>query len=272
MLRRETYVPPFAADMPFTFALYQFRGDGGTRLVAGLAIPAEHLESMPAQGGGMAYAFRASLSVADTIGGGTWRIDTTIAVHAPAVLRAEDAIRVQLSLDLPSALLTTFRLTVRAGDESGARGQVYGGDLSMRAFPAGALSLSDIVLAASRHGSWRRGDVALALNPSEAFRADQAFPVFYEIYGLQAGSPYRTTLEVAPDAEGIGAARPKGRTFSVRYQGQATPAAGTDVLQELRDVRPQLPAGRYRLRLTVEAAGASASSERRIRLLQPPKA
>jgi GWxTD domain-containing protein len=181
-------------------------------------------------------AYRLSLAVADTF---TWEaqsIDTVVTgnVSNGGHLRASGVFC--MTPDYNSYV----RLTARADSTTGV---TAGGSLEIPNYRDrdNGLMMSSILFAKTEDGPFVRGNARLSLVPPNQFREDESFRIFYELYNLPAGRAYRTEITLTT-TEGNPISRLfKGKTSTkVTFEGTAE---GTDLVQELRTIVPQIQAG-----------------------------
>ncbi len=221
-------------------------------MVAAVAVPAALAEALRDAHGN--FAATVSLDLADTTDG--W-VRTT---RTPQQFRGTEL--------APDALLLFHTVTVapagaavalRVGLESDGReaGRIVAGQIDVRTFPPDSLTASDIVISPrDGAGSFTRGDVHLSLAPQRVYRPGESFTLYYELYGLQAGSSYDTELEIEPLAGGVFDrlrsvfGRQHALRFSFREQaGAPDPVFG---VQQTRVVDGSaLTPGAHRIRITV---------------------
>jgi hypothetical protein len=275
-LRRESYAPEFDSDLRFIYDFYALKGENGqTDLTAALLIPGEVLEPANVKGQ-VVYSFAVSFILADSLAGRVDRVDTVFRYRAPGPLAAGAYLRTHVVLSARPAGSAFYRLVVRNVAVSG-QGQLYGGPTRVRGFSSQDLTLSDIVLAEGEGGTWRRGGVRLSLRPSHGFREGEPIALFYEIYNLPAGAPYRTELTIEPiGARGAWSGlmrllrlRRSPLGLSLRFQGEAGMPVGAG-FQELRQVSAALLPGAYTLRVKITnlQSGESSTGETEFRFLE----
>lgn len=259
-LRTDSFRRTWAEPLAFHSDIFTFRTPfARTDVTAAFAIPTDQLEAV-AGSGGREFALELSLILTDTLQDLVTRLDTTRFVRLPAA--GERFVRTHVTMPVVPSEHTIFRL-VAADAIGGAGGQDEGG-VRLRDYSSNRLQLSDVVLAVpDSAGDWQRGQAALALVLPRSFGADRPFTVFYEVYNLPAETAYLTEVTVAP----VGGRNLLQRIFGggrdrirLRFEGVARPDA-EGVMQEIREVASDLPAGRYRLdievtnRATGETAG-----------------
>ena len=276
-LDRDSDRPRFERELPFYYDIFTFRGPRGqTDVTAALAIPGPMLEPAESADGRTLYALRLSFILVDTATGRISRVDTVYRYRAPRPLGEGEYLRTHVRLAAPPSGSAVHRLLVR-NDADPGQGRLYGGPARVRDYSGGALLVSDIVLAEpDSGGTWRRGAASLALVPPRQFPAREPVTVFYEIYNLPAGTPYRTEIRLEPPAApgplarigrllGLGG----GGSVRLRFEGQAAP--GPDgAVQEIRRVASRMGPGRYRLRVAITdlAGGRTATSETQFLVLE----
>ncbi|HEX9107835.1 MAG TPA: hypothetical protein VF832_11415, partial [Longimicrobiales bacterium] len=192
-LSRESYVPQFKAELPFSHATYVFRApDKQTDLLLAAAVPLTALKLQRTDP--WIYEARATATVFDSVRGQTTSVDTTVVIALSSTPPLDAAVVLPLEVRLPWPARGFYRLALRAGDPDEERGRIVGGPLALPGFPPGGLAMSDVVLATSRRPGWRRGGVSVALNPAGVIEPHGRFTLFYEVYNLPAGGSYSTTI------------------------------------------------------------------------------
>ncbi|MBI4545436.1 MAG: hypothetical protein HY703_09590, partial [Gemmatimonadetes bacterium] len=254
-LARDSDRPRFDRELPFYYDIYTFRGDGtGTDVTAALAIPGDQLEPLELEGETV-YSLQLSFIVIDTTSRQSSRVDTTLHFRSQARLERGQYLRTHVQLAAPPSLQAVHRLVVRSAAQPG-QGQLYGGVTRIPEYRGPELGVSDIVLAEpDTTGSWHRGQARLALVPPRQFQAGRALTVFYEIYNLPEGTPYRTEIRLAGSGAGAWSRLKRllglgGGPTTLRFEGAARPAASGPV-QEIRRVASQVGPGRYRLHVVI---------------------
>ena len=252
----DTYLPDFTEDLPFVHRFYAFRGAGeGSEISAAFLFPAERLQPRTVNGQ-LVYSLDVSFIIADSVAGSVYRADTIFHFRALRRLDAGEFIRADLSVAAEPSVSAFYRVAVRDGNAP-ERGQIYGGPITVRDLSRRRIQLSDLVLAEEGGERWWRGGVGLALRPTHRFRVGEPLVLFYEIYDLPTGAPYRTEISVEPAGTGrmwswlrrsLGIPMPG--VLSLEFEGLAGSPVGFG-LQELRSVAGSLPPGEYIVRVTV---------------------
>jgi GWxTD domain-containing protein len=161
------------------------------------AIPAERLTPHPAPDG-VVYPLRFRILVADSAGRQVARLDTTRVFGARQPLRRPAYLTGRLALPVPAGALH-YRALVAAVD--GSAGEVVSRDsLAADTLDGRRFAASDLVVGVRGSGlAWVRGADTLPLNPLGNVPANGELEVYYQVFGLGAGAPYRTEIEVARD-------------------------------------------------------------------------
>jgi hypothetical protein len=160
-----------------------------------------------------------------------------------------------------------YRLLVETVD--GTSGEIVTLDSTVADRMDGSrFAASDLVLGV--HGSgltWVTGADTVPLNPLGRVLAEGDLEVYYQLYGLAAGAPYRTVLEVSREGRRSIFGRRRA-PVRLEFEGQAQ-GPRTDVRRtiSLRDV----PRGAYVLtvRLTDPGSGVTLVRERRFTIVAP---
>jgi hypothetical protein len=144
----------------------------------------------------------------------------------------------------------------------------YGGTVTVPDYGGRELQLSDIVLAEPDSlGSFARGPHRLALAPTQVFPGGR-FRVFYEIYNLPAGEPYRTEIRIerakrSALARLFGRGNPVALRFDEIAPEPVAPEPVAGLHYQLRDVEAPLAPGDYLMRVRVRTAGSEVERTRR---------
>jgi GWxTD domain-containing protein len=263
-LHSDAFVPTFSNELAVDADAYAFRSADGVREYAvAVAVPA--LPSLRTRDG---YNFNLRLVVADTVLGFVQTFDSTVFFPSPQLAKTQ-YLRTSTTVRLPTAHAPFFRMIVRSGTDSTVGRSVYA---SLPTYLTKGFDISDIVLGEARDGGrFTRGEVQLHVMPSRLF-TDATFKVFYEIYGLEPGTDYQTTIRIEPKDGGVAAAlrRLTGQAaITLSFRGTV---AGPETWrqQELRTVETQLAKGVYTLTVTVEdpRTGAQAVKTREFRVFE----
>jgi len=263
-LEQESPRPPFEEGVPALFDFYTFRGaGGGTDVVAAFAVPLEPAEPMP---------LRLTATVADETGGVIRRVGSQargVTVVQPAIRETDGRawgfayLPMQVQPTPEASYRVVLEDTARAG-----RGGMWGGQLEVPAYGGGALMLSDVIVTGTGPALWQRGDVSLPLQPARSFEPGEAVVLFYEVYNVPAGEPFRTQIEVRREREGLGQRLlglfGGGSALRLAFNSTA-PQDSEGTVQEVRTLQTQLEPGTYRVRVRLtDGRGGEAEREREL--------
>jgi hypothetical protein len=274
-LRTENAVRPYAAPLAASMNLYAFRGaNGRPELISYLSIDGGRLRA-DSTSSLRSYAVGVLFSAGNPISLSVQRTDTTLAF----TLREKPA--------SGSFIGSAIRLATVPGDETRIsvslrnrndekQGQVMVTTKAVPAFAAGALALSDIVIAQARNGTWVRGQHRLAPWSGHAVPLGTPFRVYYEMYGAQTGDAVHVRMTVAPsrDASILGRLKElisKGQALSLEYDDTYTPDAD-GVARVMRDIGTELEAGAYvvDIEITNTRSGQTAVAQTNLVLVKAP--
>lgn len=235
------------------------RDSAASLLHLAYAIPGSALREVPSTQGHL-YPVRVRLSVMDRFGSPVAVVDTTRLFLARDPVPGSAHLVGRLAVPVPPGLLT-YRLAIEQGDDNGV---VFPADtITAGDFRGQEFSLSGLVLGAHEANLvWHRapGDTVY-FNPLGTWRKDRPMELYYEVYGLASGAPFRTELAVTRQGGGgllglFGGRRAAIRlTFEDVAQGPFTAFRRTLSLEKLS-------AGKYWVDLVVTD---SAGRERRSR-------
>lgn len=231
---------PFARELGFGYGVYAFRGAAGaTDLVFAVALPARSANALVEHTGDVAGLLSAIL-LPDT--GDVIRVDSVFRAPLPARLEAmvggrDDVLLVHASV--PSARTGSFDYRVTVSDLARHAGGRGGGRIAVP--DLGGFALSDLVVAPSdAAGAWRRGRVAVPLAPRRVYRPTESFRLYYEIYGLDGDTPYRTEIELVPARMGlmdrVRSLLGRDDAVRLRFDGRTPASHHLFGVQELRSV------------------------------------
>ena len=158
------------------------------------AIPAERLTPSPASDG-VIYPLKFRIVVADSSGRLIGRLDTTRVFGARQALRRPSYLTGRLAMPVPPGALK-YRLLVTLAD--GSAGEVVTRDsLVADTLDGRRFAASDIVTGVLGSGlSWIQAPDTIALNPLGNVTEGGSLEVYYQVFGLAAGAPYHTEIEV----------------------------------------------------------------------------
>lgn len=243
-LATESAARRFEKPLDVMLNAYGFREAGRTLMtvpvwVRAVADPAERPRSLDV-----------SLAL---IAGHVSRVDTLVTLPA-APPGVEATWRLAFSL-LPDSTGPAHLRAALADADDPARGADLGMPRHVPDLAGAGPAISDIVVAIpGEAGVLRRGGVALSPLPGHVVIMDQPFRLYYELYGLPAGAPYRTTIRIETVDE-PGAVEALLRLFRRRradLELTFRDIAAGDVAREDRTISTDLVPGHYRLRVRVE--------------------
>lgn len=247
---------PSAVDLPFFYDLYTFRGRPGvTRVVAAFAVEAGRLKR-EWESRGVRYRFDVSLVLADTAQQTVYRSDDSVYAAVPERLGRNHLLYTQVELEAPASRSTLARVTMMDAGRAGV-GELYAVPFAVPDYSGEDFMISDVAMGVpGATQGWRRGDVTLALLPTQQFPGG-SFDLYYELYNAVRGGLYTTDISI----EHLGAkGRRRGEEAEVvhtRFTEEArTDPSGT--VAALRFVRASLRPGHYLLtvKVTDETTGA----------------
>lgn len=244
-------------------------GDGpvpaATQLHVVFAIPADRLSPQPASGG-VTYALRFRVVVADSAGRSLGRMDTTRVFGARQPLRKPGYLTGRLVLPVP---VGPFRYRLLVATTDGMSGEVVSLDSTAADRLDGSrFAASDLVLGVRGSGlSWVQGTDTVPLNPLGRVVAEGDLEVYYQLYGLTAGAVYNTVVEVRREG---GRSLFSRRRPPVRLEFEGRAAGGRTDVRRTISLRG-LGRGAYVLivRLTDPASGRTLVRERRFSVVAP---
>jgi GWxTD domain-containing protein len=254
-LATDSDAPDFKGDLPFWYDLYAFKGRSGlTDITAAAAIPGTSLFSQP-MGSGFIYSLQASLIFIDTATSEITRKDSVFTYLSSRVLGENEHLRLTIDMTLPFAKAGVHRIVLRDRVNPGV-GQLYGGNSEIKNFSGAGLMMSDIILAESEDGGWKRGDAKLGLVPPRQFEEKKPLKLFYELYNLPANAPYRTEISMAPveGVTGFGRIRKLlgGSDGKIQLTFDGTAPLDTEgTIQELREISAEVKPGKYKVTVRV---------------------
>jgi hypothetical protein len=248
-----------ARPVPFFYDLYTFRDDGGTMVVAAIAVPAGELRR-ERRDGRVRYRFDVRLVLADTARLDVFNTQDSVFVSLARPLSRQHLLHTYVELLAQPSASTLQRVIVTDVTRPGA-GQLYNTAFSIPDYSGSELMLSDVAFGLpDAVAGWERGGITLALLPTSQF-PEISFDVYYEIYNLPAGNRYATEIAIQSlerDDDGFPEIR-------ASFSGDAAPQED-GVVQELRRIESPLPAGRYRVTITVrdESSGQMVRRSREV--------
>ena len=244
----------FTQPLDYVYDFYQFRGatPGATAVTLALAVPTEQLRPMLTDSG-VVYGLEVSLILVDTTNMQVSRVDTTMYYATPRVPEDGSWLRAYIEVEQHPRERVVYRLV--ASDALDPRtGALFGGPVPLRDFRGDRIQVSDIVLTRADEGRWTRGGLTFPLTPAQSFENSEPITIFYEVYNLEPGAPFRTQVRVVPVVRGlvdraVDLVSPGSRSLRVIFEG--TTPEGEGPVQEVRTLQTPLRPDDYIIEVTV---------------------
>jgi hypothetical protein len=125
------------------------------------------------------------------------RMDTSLVMSRNEPFGGRDAITIAHTFRPSFTGEVAVRVALR-NDADSLQGQIALMKKSVREYRLG-FSVSDLVVAEPREGSWKRGDARLAPIPAHVIAGDAPFRLYYELYGLDADEPINVEVLIVPE-------------------------------------------------------------------------
>ncbi|MBA3497306.1 MAG: GWxTD domain-containing protein [Gemmatimonadales bacterium] len=225
--RTDSYELRFAQELEVrSDVLAVGRDSSGTLVQVTYAISGDGLEPVTVTRGFL-YSVRVRFAASDPTGRVVASMDTTRHFVAPEPVPDGEHLVGRVAIPVPPGRFE-YRLAIQQGEEAGIvlpRDTVRVGGLT-----SAALALSDLVLGSrSTNLTWRRSDQDTVLfNPLQTFKRGDEMQLYYEVDGLQPGSPYEVRLAVKKQKGGGGLFRKifggGGAAISLKFGAQAAAA------------------------------------------------
>jgi len=246
----DSYELEFARDLKVKDQVLAVGHDSAGSLVqVAYAISGKGLEPVTVTRGYL-YSVRLRFEATDAAGHVRAWMDTTRHFVAPAPVPETEYLVGRVDVPLPSGRYQ-YRLALQQGEEAGV---VLPRDTIQVGGPADALVLSDLVLGnRSTNLVWRRPDQDTVLfNPLGTFKRNEEMQLYYEVNGLEPGTPYEVRLAVKKEGGGGGLFRKifggGGAAISLKFESEAAaPLESAQRNLQLEKLKP----GNYQLELTV---------------------
>lgn len=156
------------------------------------AIPGDRLiEGLGSSG--VTYPLRFRLYVSTLKDSLVARIDTLRVFGVPQVLRSPSFLTGQLSVPVPAGDYR-YRLLIESRD--GTRGDVASDTIAVTPFDGHGFAVSDLVLGRTGELSWTMAGDTVFVSPLDRFPGGGDAQLYYEVYGLPAGTTYHTEIRV----------------------------------------------------------------------------
>ncbi len=228
------------------------RASGGEpRLVVAFAIPGEELaySTPPAAAGRAVYPVEFHVMATRQSDGKRLELDTLRQFAVPRPLVSGEFITGMLEMKVPAGSYASAVLVSQA-DGRGAVANVIA-VATPRADPV--LQVSDLVLGQEKSSvHWNSGSHAVPLNPLNAFPKGGTAEVYYQLWGLKAGTSYDSRFEFYKAGE-----TNKPAKLRLAFKEQA-PGTHGEVTRSLG--LANLDPGQYQIRFVISGGGQEASA------------
>ncbi|MGB5528026.1 MAG: hypothetical protein WBN79_14260 [Gemmatimonadota bacterium] len=224
------------------------------------SVRAGDLEPGEVVGGDWMYALEAhgSLLTPDSVA--SFRFDRQ--VQLPDLPPDEAGVEMRHALDLGAGHYP-LTLAVLDRNQKTAQGNWYRDTLVVPDYSSGFPVVSDLAIAADSGGTWTRdGETFLRVTPGHTPGADGILHVYYEVYGVDAGSEYEVNVRLLrQDAEDLSPGDVKsdpvfGLTYRAAMPVGRHPIGAHHTRIDLRDT----PDGQYRLSVNVQDLESAVTS------------
>jgi hypothetical protein len=249
-VRTDTYLRRMATQLDASLQLYAMgQPENGTgQLVVAAAVSAEQLKADWGDEAQDRYLLRIGAAVIDPLNGESTRLDTTIVYAIDRTVPRKGWMAGLLLVPLHPGQKEVRVAVLQGGDE---RGAILAGKVEPA--PAGTLAISDVIL--GREGArlrWTRRGQSVPVSPSPVYREGDGLDLYYELYGMKAGTEYRTQVSLRQ------ATRDKSSSTLSFSDVVGAETAGFSRRLVLRDLKQ----GPYILRVTVEERGTGRRTSR----------
>ncbi|MES2303927.1 MAG: hypothetical protein V4558_00370 [Gemmatimonadota bacterium] len=227
------------------------------RAIITFALPTAELQTTPRDSGRVGIDVRFRLSAYNRATGAIVQIDTVRHFGASGAVQANQYLSGLFEVPLTPGMWDVSVLARQERDSTGA----YALSRARPVAIGTSLALSDVVTGtANGRILWRTPESMFPLNPLGAWTPNASLEIYYEIYGLPAGTGYRGTLELRP-AEGQ-----KAKSVIIGTTGQST---GLRTVVRRSVGLTQLKPGQYRLIITIHQGADSVVTERPLLITAP---
>ena len=156
------------------------------------AVPADRL-TPAVTASGVLYPLRFRLYVSTLTDSLIAQVDTLRVFGAPQVLRNPSYLTGHVEVSVPAGDYR-YRLLIESRD--GVSGTVTTDTLAVTPLDGRGFALSDLVVGKTGGLSWARQGDTVYVNPLDRFPAGGDAQLYYEVYGLPAGTAYHTEIKV----------------------------------------------------------------------------
>jgi GWxTD domain-containing protein len=157
------------------------------------AIPADRLTPLPVASG-IAYPLRFRLYVSDRRDSLIATIDTLRVFGVRRPLRSPEFLSGQLEVPVPAGAYHA-RLMIETRDHS-AGNVIENDSLTVGNFSGREFTVSDLVVGHAGDLAWVSGHDTIVVNPLDRLQVGGEAQIYYEVYGLTAGTPYHTEIRL----------------------------------------------------------------------------
>jgi len=252
---------PLEATVQY-FVLGEEQGDGA-RLLVVFAIPGSSVAAQPI-GERLAYPVQMRLLTARPGDTAVAFVDTMRVFTTSEPIGPHQYLSGYLTAPVPDG---EYVMRFALGQSWRGVGEVhYGDSVSVPDFSADSLQLTNLVVGREGSGlAWRVAGMRVNLNPLLTYPQQADLDLYYEVHGLERGTPFTTRIEVRKEGGGSifgwigrlfgGGGPPISLTFEGVAEGRHTRASRTI---DISDLKP----GSYKLKVVVEDPARDVSVER----------
>ena len=205
--------------------------------------------------------YRLDLVAAVQTGDAVSRDSVRSVVRVPRALGDEDAVISRIPASIGPAE-HPFTLVLKDGNaEDGPMGNWARG-VAVGLRPSDLPEISDIAVAADSGGTWTRdGETFLAVTPSHVTGPDGEIHLYFEVYGVEAATPYSVEIRVVPQdsAGGMWEIAARETAFRVSFASEM-PATGGIGAHHLRVDLADTPPGAYMLGIRIDETASGRQS------------
>lgn len=242
--------PAIKPDAPFAYEILQFRVDPAaenrTRVWLNAVMQAGSLRAAPAEGGGVRYDVRATISLAGE-DGDLYQREAVFSLRATEELGDGAGIPARLAVEAPPGRYVAS-VVLRDANDEGERpvGNWETRDLTVRSYSPSVPLLSDVAVAPDSGGAVEIAPgVALPISPVHETDANRKAWVYFEAYGLSPQGEYEVEVHLEPKDED------DGEPFTLSYRGSPPATSDAAMRRLLRLELDDSPPGEYTVRLTI---------------------
>jgi hypothetical protein len=256
ILQTESAEPKLSKPIDLFVNAYALKAGFDTELTAFVWAEAEPIVPM-SDGGSVTYSLPLFVALEKAATHSVMRIDTSLVMRREARFGAGDAITITHTFRPSFTGEVAVRVALR-NDADSLQGQIALMKQTVREYRHG-FSVSDLVVAEPRDGSWQRGDVGLAPVPAHMIGENEPFRLFYELYGLQPDEPISIEVLIVPEGTSgfLDALRQlvsERHALSLSFDDSAE-TDGEGSVRRWHDVQAELAPGSYMVVVRVTRSG-----------------